>query len=145
MSGPQNPVLVCSQWRLLCFHKQGTSARTRFVRWPHGMLAFAPLPAEAMPAEPSALMIRPHATVLREAASRLGVANADLRVETDFVAAFAAASGTIDIYLLQFATLDPPFEAVAAQGGKFVAITETRDCDPRELQLLRQAYEIIIG
>lgn len=33
--------------RLLCFHKQGTSARTRFVRWPNGMLAFEPLPAGA--------------------------------------------------------------------------------------------------
>ena len=131
--------------RLLCFHKQSTSARTRFVRWPHGMLAFAPLPAEAIPAEPSALVIRPHATVMRAAASRLGLAESDLRVETDFVAAFAAPGGTIDIYLLQFATLDPPFVAVDAQGGKFVAITETRDCDPRELQLLRRAYEIIIG
>ncbi|NWG30376.1 MAG: hypothetical protein HXY29_02620 [Rhodocyclaceae bacterium] len=33
--------------RLLCCHKQSTSARTRFVRWPHGMLAFEPPPAGA--------------------------------------------------------------------------------------------------
>jgi hypothetical protein len=131
--------------RLLCFHKQGTSARTRFVRWPHGMLAFAPLPGEAIPAEPSTLVIRPHATVMRAAAGRLGLAEGDLRVETDFVAAFAAPGGMLDIYLLQFATLDPPFAAVEALGGKFIAITEARDVAPAELQLLRQAYEILIG
>lgn len=132
--------------RLLCFHKQAASARTRFVRWPHGMLAFEPLPGDARPLpENPARVIRPYATALRTAAGRLGLAQSDLRMETDFVAAFAAPGGMIDIYLLQFATLDPPFVAVDAQGGKFIAITETRDCDPRELQLLRRAYEIIIG
>jgi hypothetical protein len=34
---------------------------------------------------------------------------------------------------------------VEALGGKFIAITEARDCDPRELQLLRRAYELLIG
>lgn len=101
--------------RLLCFHKQGTSARTRFVRWPHGMLAFAPLPIEA------------------------------ISVLTEFEGIFVTPQGEIPVQLVQFTTQDPPFAAVEALGGKFIAITEARDCDPRELQLLRQAYEIIIG
>lgn len=101
--------------RLLCFHKQGTSARTRFVRWPHGMLAFAPLPVEAM------------------------------SVMTEFEATFATPQGEIPVLLIQFTTQDPPFAAVEALGGKFIAITEARDVAPAELVLLRQAYEILIG
>jgi hypothetical protein len=101
--------------RLLCFHKQGTSARTRFVRWPHGMLAFAPLPVDA------------------------------IAVIAEFEAALATPQGEIPVQLIQFTTQDPPFAAVEALGGKFIAITEARDVVPAELQLLRQAYEILIG
>lgn len=101
--------------RLLCFHKQGTSARTRFVRWPHGMLAFAPLPVEA------------------------------IAVIAEYEATLATPEGETPVQLVQFTTQDPPFAAIEAQGGRFVAITEARDVAPVELQLLRQAYEILIG
>jgi len=130
--------------RLLCFHKQGTSARTRFVRWPHGMLAFEPLPAGAT-LQKSALARRHPADVLAEAATRLGMPVNTLRADTEFEAAIATPQGEIPVLLVQFATLDPPFAAVEAQGGKFIAITEARNCAPVELELLRKAYEILIG
>jgi hypothetical protein len=130
--------------RLLCFHKQGSSARTRFVRWPHGMLAFAPLPADST-LQKSALARRHPADLLRAAAQRLGLPDDALAAITEFEAAMATPQGEIPVLLVQFTTLDPPFAAIEAQCGKFVAITEARDCDPRELQLLRRAYEIVIG
>lgn len=132
--------------RLLCFHKQGTSARTRFVRWPYGMLAFEPLPAGAtLFDEKSALTRRHPADVLADAATRLGMPVESLRADTEFEAVISTPAGEVPVILAQFATLDPPFAAVEAQGGKFIAITEARNCAPMELQLLRQAYEILIG
>ena len=130
--------------RLLCFHKQGTSARTRFVRWPHGMLAFEPLPAGAT-LQMSALARRHPADLLRDAAQRLGLPNDALAAMTEFEATLATPQGDIPVLLVQFATLDPPFAAIEAQGGKFIAITEARNCAPVELELLRKAYEILIG
>jgi hypothetical protein len=130
--------------RLLCFHKQGTSARTRFVRWPHGMLAFAPLPADST-LQKSAPARRHPADLLRSAAQRLGLPDAALAAMTEFDAALATPHGEIPVLLIQFTTLDPPFAAVEALGGKFIAITEARDCPSVELQLLRNAYEILIG
>lgn len=137
------------QPRLLCFHKQGTSARTRFVRWPHGMLAFEPLPADARlldENEKSALTVRQHpAAVLADAAVRLDMPADALRAETEFDAVIATPEGEVPILLVHFASLDPPFAAVEKHGGRFIAITEARDVSPQELQLLRKAYEILIG
>ncbi len=132
------------QPRLLCFHKQGTSARTRFVRWPHGMLAFEPLP-EGSTLQMSALVRRHPADLLADAAQRLGLAADALRAETEFEAAIETQAGEIPVILVQFAALDPPFAAVEKLGGKFIAITEARDVGDLELALLRKAYEILIG
>lgn len=136
------------QPRLLCFHKQGTSARTRFVRWPHGMLAFEPLPADARlldENEKSALTRRHPAAVLADAAARLGMPAEALRAETEFDAVITTPEGEVPILLVHFASLDPPFAIVEQHGGRFIAITEARDVSPLELQLLRKAYEILIG
>ncbi len=136
--------------RLLCFHKQGTSARTRFVRWPHGMLAFEPLPADARlldeKSAPGLAHVRRHpADVLVDAAARLGMPADALRAETEFGAVIATPEGDVPVLLVQFTSLDPPFAEVETHGGKFIAITEARDCGALELALLRKAYEILIG
>jgi hypothetical protein len=132
--------------RLLCFHKQGTSARTRFVRWPHGMLAFEPLPAGANLLDEKSALIRRHpADVLVDAATRLGMPADALRAETEFEAVIASPEGEVPVLLVQFTSLDPPFAEVEKHGGKFIAITEARNVGDLELALLRKAYEIIIG
>ena len=134
--------------RLLCCHKQGTSARTRFVRWPHGMLAFEPLPADARlldEDEKSALARRHPADVLVDAATRLGMPADTLRAETEFDAVIATEDGEVPVILMHFASLDPPFADIEKLGGRFIAITEARNVSPLELQLLRKAYEILIG
>lgn len=131
--------------RLLCCHKQSTSARTRFVRWPHGMLAFAPPPAGAT-LQKSAPAARQHpAATLLDAARRLGLPEDSVRAETEFAATLETSDGEIPVVLAYFTTQDPPFAAVEKQGGKFVAITEARDVGEIELALLRRAYEILLG
>jgi len=134
--------------RLLLYHKQATSGRTRFLRFTHGMLAFAALPplAELCEEEKSALALRQHpAHWLLEAARHLGLPDTMLRAETAFHADIDTPAGGIPVLLAEFLTVDPPFAAAEKLGGRFIAITEARGCGDIELLLLRRAYEIVLG
>lgn len=134
--------------RLLFFHKQKTSARTRFLRFPHGMLGFAALPAGSVlrGADAATPAVLPHpAPLLKEAALRLALPESALRAETEFSAVVDTPVGEASIVLVECTTLDPPFAQAEAVGGRFIAITEARDCGELELALLRRAYEVLIG
>ena len=134
--------------RLLFFHKQKTSARTRFLRFPHGMLGFSGLPVgsvlRAGDAPAPALLLHP-APLLKDAAARMGLSETALRAETEFSAVVDTPNGTTSIVLVECTSIDPPFAQAEAVGGRFIAITEARDCDEIELALLRCAYEVLIG
>jgi len=138
---------VLSEARIIFFHKQGTSARTRFLRFDYGVLGFSPLPAEATvrPAPPEEIVRTHPPELLREAAQRLGLPPDALCTLDEFYAEVETADGVIPVLLVQFTAMDPPFDAIEAVGGRFVAITETRRLPPAELELLRRAYEVLIG
>jgi hypothetical protein len=57
----------------------------------------------------------------------------------------ATAEGALPVLLAAFTSIDPPFAAAEACGGRFAAITEARGLPPVELALLRRAYEVLIG
>lgn len=134
--------------RLLVVHKQTTSARTRFLRFAHGMLAFAPLPALSVLREPEEasgkLAIHP-AQPLRQAEQKLGLASSNLAVETAFHAWIDTPAGDVRILLVVCQSIDPPFAAAEAIGSRFIALTEARGLPPIEMQILRRAYEYIMG
>ena len=131
--------------RLILFHKQKSSARTRFLRFADTVLAFAPLPASAtLNAETSS--VRPHpAAHLRAAEERLALPAGSLESVSDFSADVATTDGTVPVLLAGFTSIDPPFAAAEAIGARFVAITEARGLPAVELELLRRAYEVLIG
>jgi hypothetical protein len=133
--------------RLVLVHKQRTSARVRFLRFAHGMLAFAPLPRlsallESVP--PSRLETHP-GLYLRQAEARLGLAPGDLAHEAGYCAAVDTPDGTLRVRLASFTGMDPPFAAAARVNGRFVAITEARGTTSVELELLRLAYSVLLG
>jgi hypothetical protein len=134
--------------RLLFFHKQGASARTRFLRFAHGMLGFAELPAGSslrdVDGPPPTVLPHP-AALLNDAAKRLGLPESSLRAETEFQAVVDTPADEIPVLLVEFTTLDPPFAAAEQAGARFIAITEARDRGELELALMRRAYEILIG
>lgn len=134
-------------WRLLLAHKQKTSARLRFLRLPHGLCVFDPLPAlSTLLEDPPEIRVEPHPSLyLRAAEGRLGLPSGSLTLEPEFRAAVDAPGGPIRVRLATFTDTDPPFAAVEALGGRFIAITEARDCAPAELELLRLAYSTLIG
>jgi hypothetical protein len=110
--------------RLILFHKQKTSARTRFLRFADTVLACGPLPA---------------------AEERLALPVGSLEIVDDFQMDVDTADGAVPVLLAGFTSIDPPFAAAEAIGGRFVAITEARGLPAVELELLRQAYEVLIG
>ncbi|MBW8328203.1 MAG: hypothetical protein K0M48_03305 [Thiobacillus sp.] len=136
-----------SDLRLILVHKQKTSGRLRFLRLPHGTVAFTPLPplsALMEHAVPSQVVAHP-AVFLKAAESRLGLPAGSLVHEPEFQATVDTPDGPVALHLASFTTIDPPFDEAAALGGKFIAITEAAGGMPVEMDLLRHAYEVLLG
>lgn len=135
--------------RLILFHKQSTSGRTRFLRHAYGgVCAFAPLPEDAelvLPGDESDMLISHPASLVRIAEQRLGLGTAALQPEPGFRFAVSTGDGEIEVYLASFASIDPPFALAESLGGAFVDLTQTRGMAKIELALLRLAYEQILG
>jgi hypothetical protein len=134
--------------RLILFHKQRTSARTRFLRFAESLLAFAPLPALSAVRDEDAPRpaLLPHpAHCLRDAEDTLGLPVGSLRAEAEFYTEVDTPAGPVPVLLAEFTGIDPPFAAAEALGGRFIAITEARGLPPVELELARRAYAVILG
>jgi len=137
--------------RLLLAHKQKTSARVRFLRFAHGLSAFEALPAlSSVIEDPPASRVEAHPSFyLRSAEALLGLENGGLALEAEFSASVDTTDGTLRVRLATFTSIDPPFELAERLGGKFIAITEARGDSnktvPAEMELLRQAYTVLMG
>jgi hypothetical protein len=131
---------------LILVHKQGSSARVRFLRLSEGVL-FLPLPSlSVLREEGYAPAVRPQpADVLRQAEERLGLATGSIAIEGEFHAWVDTPGGDVPVFLAAFTTLDPPFAAAERVGGKFISITEARGLPQVELRLLLRTYEYLIG
>jgi hypothetical protein len=131
--------------RLILFHKQKSSARTRFLLFADTALAFAPLPASATVATATGT-VRPHpAAHLNAAEQRLALPVGSLEAVTDYAVDVDTVDGVVPVLLAGFTSIDPPFAAAEAIGARFAPITDARGLPSVELALLRQAYEVLIG
>lgn len=134
--------------RLILYHKQSTSGRTRFFKLAAGFVAFEQIPflstlVDERDQDPT---VRPHpAACLRDAERRLGLTDGSIEAETEFYAELDTPQGRLPILLGAFTTIDPPFAAAEALGGHFVPITELFGSHPAEVDLVRRAYEVILG
>ncbi|MBK5968506.1 MULTISPECIES: hypothetical protein [Thiorhodovibrio] len=136
--------------RLILYHTQAISARTRFVRFDHGgICGFRVLPVGISLADPgnqaSRTLVSHPAFLLRAAEKQLRLPRDTVEVHPRFRAELPSPHGTIEVMLARFTTLDPPFAEVEAIGGTFIALTEARGLPPVELELLRRAYEQVLG
>ena len=133
--------------RLILLHKQKTSGRVRFLCLSSGILAFSPLPAlSALRDEDYSPTIQFHPTAaVREAEIRLGLPEGAIEPEADFHAWVDTAEGDVPVLLAVFTAIDPPFSAAERTNSRFIAITESRQLSDIERQLLRRAYEHVLG
>jgi len=137
----------------IVFHKQGTSARTLFLRMKNGSVILPePFPFLSSPLETDGLVhdygranFGHPATLAQRLATVLALPQESVEVETDFIEPVEIPGATAMVYLARLATVDPPRAHFAGLGGQFCAITELRGGHPVEMALLRKAYELILG
>ena len=136
------------QARLIIYHKQSTSARLRFLKLSTGSVCcFDPLPklSQLMDNEPNENLILHPAAFVKEAAQRLGMTIDDLEAEGEYRAWVDVPDNTVQIFLVRFTTLDPPFTVAATQGAEFIELAQARNLPLVELEPLRKAYELVMS
>lgn len=133
--------------RLILLHKQSSSGRVRFLCLSSGVVAFKPLPAlSALRDEDYSPTVQFHPTaVVREAEIHLGLAEGGLDPVADFQAWVDTPEGDVPVLLAAFTGIDPPFAAAERCHARFIAITESRQLSEVERNLLRRAYEHVLG
>jgi len=149
MTRPLSVVNADSQmeYRVILYHKQASSARTRFLKFSHdSVCAFTGIPDLARLAEgrASKMLIHPSA-VLREVEDRLGLVAGSLKVEPEYRHHVTVPGGSIQVLLAHIETLDPPFAAAEKVDARFIDLTQARGLPPIEMELLRHAYELVMG
>lgn len=134
-------------YRIILYHKQATSARTRFLKLGHNSVClFEPIPklAELLDREPGNTINHP-AAILQEAERELDFPAGCLKAEGEYRQTVGVAGRTIQIILAAITTIDPPFEEAEKMGARFIDLTEARGLPDIELLLLRHAYELVLG
>ena len=136
--------------RLILFHKQDTSARVRFLRHIGGGVSLpGPLPSlcEIVDEDeaPDLKVVAHPSLYLAQAERWLGLEPGALALEPEFRSWVELTGGPVPVYLGRFTSIDPPFAAAEAVGCAFITIMEGRDLRPVELELLRRAYQLVLG
>ena len=133
--------------RLLLLHKQSSSGRLHFFCLSSGILAFNPVAALAeLRDEAYSPTVQCHPTaVIREAEVQLGLPEGGIEAVPDFQAWIDTPGGDVPVLLAAFTGIDPPFAMAERTGGRFIAITESRHLSELERNLLRRAYEHVLG
>lgn len=134
--------------RVILYHNQSTSARLRFLRFPYdSVCAFDALPklAVLMDDEEAAVMTVHPATLIKLAEKQLELSPGGLEAEGEYSACVDVAGGPVHISLARFTGIDPPFELAEKLDARFIDLTQARDLPQVELELLRKAYELVMG
>lgn len=134
-------------YQVILYHKQATSARTRFVRFAGETVFANGLINELAQIDDNnerKTLVHPTA-VLRQTEDKLGLAKETLSAETGYRYSIEVPGGSIPVVLASINTTDPPFEKVRQAGGQFIDLTQARGLPALELELLRHAYELLLG
>jgi hypothetical protein len=134
-------------YRVILYHKQATSARTRFLKFSNdSVCAFEPIPMPAQLLEDAdSKMVNHPAAILQDVERRLDFPSGSLKAEVDYMHLVEVPGGRIQILLAGITTTDPPFEQAERIDARFIDLTQARGLPGVELELLRCAYELVLG
>jgi hypothetical protein len=134
-------------YRVILYHKQATSARTRFLKFGNGSVcAFDPIPALAELLEHDDWnMVNHPVAILQETEKRLGFPAGSLKAQGEYRQMVEVPGEKIQVILGEITTMDPPFEEAEKIGASFIDLTQARGLPQVELELLRCAYELVLG
>jgi hypothetical protein len=137
-------------WRYVVFHKQKTSARTRFliqgrdVVFPVGLDDGQSL-TDAEDPEAVEGRVLPHpAAGLKDLAAQLDLPPSAFRVDAAHLGRVVE-EDLAPVWLVEVTTIDPPLENALRMGGRFISIMEARQSPAVQRELLRRAYERVLG
>ena len=137
-----------SDYRAILFHKQATSARLRFLRFDRGSVcAFESLPAlsRVHGSTQDGVALHPAAAV-RRLEAELGFETDSLRACEGYHFEVEVPGERIPVFLVEITSTDPPFSVAGKIGAQFIELTQARGGLPSvELELLRGAYELVLG
>lgn len=135
------------EYRAILFHKQSTSARLRFLRFAHdSVCAFEPIPALAQAhADITQNLVMHPAPVVKRLENEFGFEAGSLHAEEDYHYAVEVPNQQIQVLLVSIDSMDPPFEQAEKIGAEFIDLTQARGLPAVELDLLRGAYELVLG
>lgn len=131
--------------RVILFHKQSTSAMTRFFKSNDaGVLIGGDLPEQARvvtgEVEASSAVVAHPAAIIAELAKWLSLPADAMEVESEYVELLEVPAQVIRVCLIRFTTIDPPFAEAEKANASFIALTQARTLAAVELELLRSAY-----
>jgi hypothetical protein len=135
------------EYRVILFHKQATSARLRFLRFAYGSVcAFEPIPplAQVYAGRQENPTMHP-AQVVQKLEQDLGFEPGGLRAEEGYRFVVEVPNAAIQVILVAIDSIDPPFEVAQELDAEFIDLTQARDLPPVELELLRGAYDLVLG
>lgn len=133
--------------RVILFHKTPTSGRTQFLQFSHGGVCGPdpmPFPAQVMDAPEDNKLSLHHAQLVTRVSDALGLEQGKIEAETEFHEWVDVARGPVQVFLLRFTGIDPPFKLAEELGGTFIELSGARSLVPVELELLRSAYECVM-
>jgi len=134
-------------YRVILYHKHFTSARTRFLKYSYNsVLAFEPLAklAQLSDETPPKTTVHP-AMALKHVEKHLGMETDSLKAEAEFQYYVDVPGDPVQIILANITSIDPPFELAKQAGAEFIDLMQARGLPSVELELLRCAYELVLG
>lgn len=147
---PNQDVLAGSAGYYVVFHKQKTSARTRFLVqgqdavFPSGLAEDRTFTQGEDPDAPPRPVVPHPAAGLAALGRLLDVPPSSLRVEAAHLGLVVEEDGT-PVWLAEVLTTDPPADNAMKMGGRFLSIMEGRHLPANQRELLRRAYERVLG
>jgi hypothetical protein len=138
--------------RVILYHKHRTSARTLFLRHADGGVCTpkplpplsSVLPEEETDSENVTFAVHP-ASLALVLGRHLELPPDFIEIDPEFSAKVDTPGQLLTFYIGRFKCMDPPCAQFTDRGGKFCAITDLRGQPPAEMELLRRAYQAILG
>lgn len=110
-------------YRVILYHKQATSARTRFLKYAYNSVcAFEsiPIPAQQLDGDQPSNMLNHSAAILQQVEQRLSLPAGCLKAEGEYRHNVEVSGKTIQILLACITTIDPPFEEAERANAEFI-------------------------
>ena len=93
----------------------------------------------------AAWLVQAAVPALAEEADPFNDIAGDLEAEGGYRHSVEARGGKIPVILAGITTIDPPFDLADRAGATFIDLTQARGLPQIELELLRHAYELLMG